>query len=434
MLLPLTYPFSAPPPPFMLFPLIRDAEIEQTLNLYLTPLLQAAGLTPSSVSLFIVKDSHLNAFVAGGQKIFIHTGLLVKAENASQVIGVLAHETGHIVGGHLIRTRDAQTNAFIKQIASILVGSAAAILTNSGEATGSVIAGAQQTYLRDFLSFSRVQEQAADQVGLKLVQKIGLTADGLLEFFKILGKQDALLSTNQDPYVQTHPLTQDRIRFIRDFIERTPQQRNQLFEQQLNVLHERMRGKLIGFLNVPQTVLRRYPITDKSVLATYARTIAYHRLSEKDRSLYELQKLRDQYPNDPYFIELKAQIYYENGNIQQAIEGYQQAFALLPQNNLIRELLAQALITNDTEQDLVEASKHLYQIVQTEPENTNAWRLLAIAEGKRGLVGRAQLALSEAALNQKNKDVALMHARRAQSYLPSDSLMYRRTEEILDNQ
>lgn len=413
--------------------LIRDAEIENTLSIYLTPLLQSAGLSPNSVSLFIVRDSNLNAFVAGGQKIFVHTGLLVKAQNASQVIGVLAHETGHIVGGHLVRMKDAKANAFVKQIAGILVGSAAAILTNRGDAAGAVIAGSQEASLRDFLSFTRIQEQAADQVGLELVQRIGLTPDGLLEFFKVLGNQDALLSVNQDPYLRTHPVTQDRVRFIRDFMERNPQKRNIALENQLNLLHNRMRGKLIGFIDVPQTVLRRYPITDKSVLATYARTIAYHRLSEKDRSLYELQKLLDQAPDDPYFLELQAQIHYENGDIPEAIAGYQQALDLLPQNNLIRELLAQALSASDTEPDLARASEHLYQIVNKEPRNANAWRLLGISEGKRGLIGRAELALSESALNRGQKQQALMHAKRAQSHLPSDSLLYRRSEEILEN-
>jgi predicted Zn-dependent protease len=200
-------------------PLIRDAEIEDTIRGYAEPLFRAAGLDPSAITVHIVRDPGLNAFVAGGQRLFIHTGLILAAERPNNLVGVIAHETGHISGGHLARTHQALQNAQVQTIIAMVLGAAAAVASGRGDAGGAIIAGGAGTAQRLFLSYSRTQEAAADHAGLSFLEATGQSASGLLDFFEILGDQDVLINNrSQDPYIRSHPLTRDRINTVRNHV------------------------------------------------------------------------------------------------------------------------------------------------------------------------------------------------------------------------
>ncbi len=82
---------------------IRDAEIEEFLRDVTIPIAKAADLNYNNIKIFIIKDSNINAFVSGGQNIFINTGLITKFKKPGAIIGVIAHEIGHIKAGHLAR-------------------------------------------------------------------------------------------------------------------------------------------------------------------------------------------------------------------------------------------------------------------------------------------------------------------------------------------
>ncbi|MBM3571072.1 MAG: M48 family peptidase, partial [Alphaproteobacteria bacterium] len=199
--------------------LIRDTEIENTIRAYGAPVFNAAGLTAESVRIFLVQDRALNAFVAGGQNLFVNTGLLTRAEHAGQVIGVIAHETGHIAGGHLARTQDALRNASATSILAMVLGAAAAVATGKPEAGIAVLQGGQQVAERNLLTYSRAQESAADQAGLAFLERSGLSARGLVEFLEILSHEELLVVARQSPYVRSHPLSRERIEAARDFME-----------------------------------------------------------------------------------------------------------------------------------------------------------------------------------------------------------------------
>ena len=409
--------------------LLRDAEIEHIIRLYATPLFMAAGLDPSAINVYLIDDNRLNAFVAGGMNIFINSGLLMRSKDPLEVMGVIAHETGHIAGGHLARTQEALRNASIETIIAAVLGAAAAVV-GGGNAGAAVLGGGAGVAQRSLLKYSQMQESAADHAGVSFLERAGYSSRGLLNFLGTLSGEEALLGGNQDPYLRSHPLTQDRIDYIRNFVEHTSKYSNQPAPPELVALHGRMIGKLVGFLQPLNDVLRHYPDSDQSVEARYARAIAYYRASQVDKGLQLLAGLLAEHPDDAYFNELRGQILFENGRVKEAVESYQKAVDLDPSEPLLRLGLAQSQLETE-QQDLVKpALAHLEEVVRHEPQNSFAWRELAIAYGRTDQLGMSALALSEAALARNNAVEAREQAERAIHTLPENSPAWLRAQDI----
>jgi predicted Zn-dependent protease len=409
--------------------MIRDAEIESIIRGYTTPLFQAAGLNPRAIDIYLIQDRSLNAFVAGGQNIFIHTGLLIRAEDPLQVIGVLAHETGHITGGHIAGRIDEMEKAQMTALASYLLGIGAAILSGRPEAAAAVISGGQDLALKGLLSYTRSQEQAADQAAVRLLNGTQQSPRGLLEFMDILGDQEILLASSQDPYLRTHPLTQDRIIFLEDALARS-RYANAPPSPELVAGHARVRAKLIGFLESPVRVFRTYPPTDNSVPARYARAIAYFKRPDLKRALPLMDGLIAEMPNDPFFHELKGQMLFENGRVAEALPEYEIAVGLMPDTPQLRLALAQVQIELNTHQYDEAALDHLEKVLHAEPRNAFAWRLAAVAHGRLGDKGMTSLALAEGALSRGRAGEAREQAARALHLLPKNSPSWLQAQDV----
>ncbi len=410
---------------------IRDAEIENTIRAYSTPLFQSAGLSPSAVDIILIDDPSLNAFVAGGQNIFIHTGLLMRAESAEQVIGVIAHETGHIVGGHIAARVTEVRQAATNMLVTYLLGIGAAIATGRGEIAAATLSGGSDIILKDILSYTRGQEQAADQAAVRLLQATEQSPEGLLEFMEILGGQEALLSVNQDPYLRTHPVTSQRISFLRQAVDDSPY-RSEPTPPAFEQLHARTRAKLIGFLQPKSQVFRTYPREDTSLEARYAQSIAYYRSADMERALPLIDGLIEEYPDDPYFQELKGQMLFEGGRLEEALPHLETAAGLLPDAPQIKLLLARVLIELNEPQRDQEALELLQRVVQAEPDNAFAWRLAATAYGRQGDKGMLSLAMAEAALARREYQEARAHSKRALDILPSGSPNWLRADDVFN--
>ena len=400
--------------------LIRDAEIEATLRQISNPILDAAGITPDSVDLYIVRDKRLNAFVAGGQNLFLNTGLLQRTEHAGQLAGVIAHEVGHIAGGHLSRVGTAQSRATAEVILATVLGAAAAVAGNPVLGTA-IITGGHTLAQGEFLSFSRSQEQQADQAAISYLGRINLSSKGLAEFFHILDEQNLLTTTRDNPYLRSHPLTRDRIRSVEAKVEH--QQRDLPdFPESWDLGHQRMVVKLKAFLDDPRQTLNAFQgdtLTDR-----YARAIANYRLPDLEAAVADIDGLIEDYPEDPYFHELKGQMLFEHGRIDAAIEPYREANRLKP-GALLRIGLARALIESGDAEAGLEAIEHLEAAVGREPTNAGAWRLLGIAQGRAGEEGEASLSLAEWALLTGKHEDAKLHARRAEGRIgPNDPGWY----------
>lgn len=421
--------FSPAPSNAAGFSVIRDAEIENNIRRYATPVFLAAGLNPESVNIYIINDNSLNAFVAGGQNLFINTGLIMRSESANQIIGVIAHETGHIAGGHLSRLKDAISASSIPSILAYVLGGAATIATGRTDVGAAIIAGGSSVGLRSFLSYTRGQEAAADHAALKLLESTEQSARGLLQFMQILEDQELLSAANQDPYVRSHPLSSDRIITIQNHVD------NSSFSvkedsPEFAMMHARMKAKLVGFISSPGRTFRTYKPSDTRLEARYARAIAYYRKADLANALATLDPLIEEHPADPYFIELKGQILYENGKLQESLPYYEKASQILPQSAVIRKGLASAQLGLEREELIDPAISNLRFVLSKEPKSSSSWRQLAIAYGRKGEKGRSSLALAEEALLTDKPEVALYHGGLAERLFPEGSREWLQAQDI----
>jgi predicted Zn-dependent protease len=407
---------------------IRDAEVENTIRVYATPLFAAAGLDPSGIDIHLVNDRQLNAFVANGLNMFMNTGLLVRAEHAGQVVGVIAHETGHIAGGHLARLRDGMSGAMTEAIVAMVLGAAVGMATGRGDAGMAVMSGGMQVAERGILKYSRDMESSADQAGTTFLERSGTSAKGLAEFLELIADQELMSSNRQDPYVRTHPISRERVEFVRNFLIKS-RFANAPLPPQYDELHRRMRAKLQGYLE-PARALNIYKESDPSLEARYARAIAYSRRPEYERALALMDSVLRERPDDGYFLEAKAQMLLEAGRVNDALPLYARSVEVLPNEPLIRTALAHVQIETNRPQLLQQAIVNLERARQKDPEYGETWRLLAVAYGRDGQVGMAQLAQAEHLTLRGKSGEARAFAERAQRSLPPNSPAWQRAEDI----
>ena len=413
--------------------LIRDAEIENTIRTFVIPIWKAAGLDPNGVEIMIVQDGSLNAFVAGGQRIFINTGLIMRTETPNQLIGVLAHESGHIAGGHLARMQEELRSLSTMQIIeTILAGGAMAggSVAGGGMGRGGPSGGGNKApgSIMSFLKYSQTQESAADQAAMSYLQKTGQSPKGTIEFLRTLQKEERLAMTQRDPYLTTHPLTPDRIDAFEQAAARSPYVNTPDTPQNL-AMHHRIVAKLYGFVT-PDVALQRFSEADRSVPARYARGIALYRKGSLGSALLTIDGLLKEYPNDPYFNEVRGQMLYENGRPAEAVVSYRRAVQLLPGSGLLKIDLARALLdTNNAENDR-EALRNLELAVQQESGSFDLWRLMAAGYSKQNNAGMTSLARAEMAILRGQRAEAQSHAATAERTLPPGTPAWQRAQDI----
>lgn len=409
--------------------LIRDTEVENSIRTFETPLLEAANLDPAAFEIHIVNEKSLNAFVAGGQKMFIHTGLILRAQNVNQLVGVMAHETGHIAGGHLARLQQAFEDASNEAIIATVLGVAAGVLAGRSDVAAGAAAAGQDVALKNLLTFSRGQESAADQAGVTFLNKTQQSSRGFLEFMEILGQQELWVIERQDPYVRTHPVNQERISFLREQVEKSPYSDVPIRPEYV-LMFKRIQAKLYAFLEAPVRTLARYKADDTSIEARMARAIAYYKKPDLANALPLIDGLISEYPKDAYFYELKGQFLFENGRIGEAKDVLTAAVKLMPDAPLIQISLAQAQLETNDDRYLPEATKALTQALSREKENALGWRLLSVAYGRQGNQGMTAYAMAEYAMLTGNLPEASYHADHADKLLPRGSAAWLAVQDL----
>ncbi|MEE2524815.1 M48 family metalloprotease [Hyphobacterium sp. HN65] len=409
--------------------LIRDTEIEIMLRDYTDPFLEAAGLIPDDVGLYIIADPEINAFVTQGQNIFIHTGLILEAENPLQVQGVLAHETGHISGAHLARTGEAMNQAAIPMFATMGLGILAA-LAGEGQAGAALMASSQQFGALQFFSYTRTQESSADQAALRFLNETGTSPAGLLQFFERFRYQEAFSAARRYPYFRTHPLSSARVTSLREGVASSPFVEQAAPPEEVERL-ERLQAKIYGFMAEPGHVFFRYPVTDHSLPARYARAVAYYRDAQMDHAREEIESLIEEEPDNPYFYELYGQMLFESGHAAESIEYHQRSVDLMPSAPLLRVNLAMSMIASEDAEYLEAAGQHLRVALDIEPDNSFAWYQLSIVHERNGDTPRAQLAIAEQAFAVGNNGRAIQFAARAMPHLEVGSVDRFRAGELM---
>jgi predicted Zn-dependent protease len=412
---------------------IRDEEIEQALRAYVNPIFRTAGIVPENVDLIIVNDNSLNAFVAGGMKMFVHTGLIEFSEDPLVLIGVMAHETGHISGGHLIRVQDDYEKAGIQTALSYILG-AASIAAGAPQAGQAIISGGSHAAQRSAMKFSRLHEEAADQAALSYLTKLKFSPKGLAQLLEKLKERESIYVDKIDPYAQTHPVSKDRILHIKTSMQSGGLSKDEAPEA-LHLMQQRVVAKLNAFTTPPAEIFKRYPSEDTRLAARYARAIAHFRVPNLKKALEEIDALLATQPNDPYFVELKGQMLFEHGKVREAIPYYSKAVSLKPESSLFRLELAMAQLATEDKKFLKEATEHLRKALLKEPRNALAWRQLAIAYGRDEKMGMSYLALAEESTLLGKKEDAEMFIRKAEKVLPHGSpsaLRLKDLERILE--
>ncbi len=221
----------------------------------------------------------------------------------------------------------------------------------------------------------------------------------------------------QDPYLINHPLTQDRIIFVEHHAEASPY-RDAPLPAGFESAFQMVKAKLDGFLNPPAGVLRRYPASDRSAPARYARAIALHRLGHDADAVPMLDELIREQPSSPWLAELKGQVLFEAGQARAALAPYREAVRLAPGEPLIRQSLARVMIETSDPALLRPAIEQLQLAQRQSREDDDSWHLLGIAWGRLGNLGEANLALAEEAMLQDDIPLARRFAREAAKALP----------------
>jgi len=422
------------------FSTIRDTEIETTVRALATPIFKAAGLVPENITIILVNDPQINAFVAGGQNMFINTGLIMIFPKPEVLQGVMAHETGHIAGGHLARNSDKMKDLTIGSLVSYGLGAITAVM-GAPQAGIAVMQGGSQIAQREALQYSRQNENSADEAALKFLDRTGNTASGLLELMEYLNNLEHNLYGEINPYLQTHPLSSERIEHVRNHVNSTPYiKTGGTITPQIREEYARCYVKLHAFFDPVDATLKKYPPSDQSLLAHYARAIAYQKIPDLPKSFAELDVLLKTYPKDPYFNELKGQILFENGHITDAIPYYQHAVAAMPGDALLNLGLGTTEVAAADDTDLPQsgpwlkdAIDHLNYAQLKESANLEILQQIEIAYGRSGQIGMAYLSHAESALLEKKNDEARNFAHLAEMNLPAGSPASIRAADILKN-
>ena len=410
--------------------ILRDAETEALLNDMAAPLVRAAGLDPHNVSIVLVGDPSVNAFVAGGQAVYINSGLIETATSAEEVQGVIAHELGHVTGGHVISDAGSKAATGISLL-SLLLGAAAAA-AGAGDAAMGVLMAGQQAAMGKYLAFSRGQESSADAAGAKYLSKAGISGRGSINFFKKLQNLEfryGYVPREGDEYFSTHPMTGDRIATLQDTYEKDPAWAKPA-DATIEARFRRAQAKLAGYLNEPAATLVKYPETMTGVPARYARAYAWHKDSHLDRAMKEADGLLAEAPDDPYFLELKGQILLEAGKPLDALAPLRRATELTNNQPLIATTFGHALIATENPINFREAERVLKAAVSRDRENPFAWYQLGVVHAANGDMARARLASAEQQVLSGRFGEAAASAEAALAALPKDSPDWLRAQDI----
>ena len=426
--------------------IIRDAETEALIRDYAKPLFRAAGVASQNIRIHIVNDRNFNAFVVDGHNMFMHAGTLMLAETPNQVIGVIAHETGHITGGHLARLRSqvakAKSTALMLQLLGILAGAGGVLagVPNAAQVGMGAAMGGQHAALRSLLAYRQTEESSADQAGMSFLNATKQSGRGMLETFEVLARKLRGIQ-GINPYLMTHPLPQTRISQLRRLVETSPYY-NKKDAPELQFRHDLIRAKLSGFLDKPEIALNRYPSSDPSLPALYARAIATYRQSGVDAAMPLLDKLIAEQPDWPYFYELKGQFLFESGRGGEAIAPLKKAIELVPHEALIQIMLAQAMLGTEDNRHLDDVIRNLRQALVREKASALGYRQLASAfarkaelakarGAKRNYMARASLASAEAYFYEGRLDLAKQQAKRAKAGFIDGTPNWIKADDIL---
>lgn len=408
--------------------LIRDTEVEGIIREWVDPVFVSMGLNPSDIQVLLVNDNELNAFATRGRIMGVNTGLILRTKNPNELLGVMAHEAGHIKNRHT--QRDGAQNAGRQPMLMTMALGALAIAAGAPDAGVALLGSSQYFGALGALHYMQSQEGEADLTGARALEGAGESGAGLVSFFENFRSQEVFSDARRYPYFRSHPLSSQRIESMRRFVQDQPHYGHRDSPERM-AQHALILAKIHAFMDPPNTTLRAYPSSDTSLPGRYARAIAWYRDGQTDRALTAVEELIAGDTTNPYFQELKGQILFEEGRPAEAVGAHREAVRLKPDAPLLRINLAHALIETNDKDNLDEAIDQLKHATVTENDNTMAWRLLAQAYASQGKDGEARLASAEFYFAAGSEQQATQFALRARAILDPGSIEWRRAMDIV---
>ena len=408
--------------------IIRDTEIEEIIHAEVDPVLLQAGLNPKDLNLVLVQDE-MNAGTTGSRQMILGTKLIEATDNPNELIGVVAHEAGHAAGGHPLRSGEMMKAGLAPMILSAGLG-LLAIAIGAPEAGFALIGSAPTFGALGAMGYSREQEARADQAGMTFLEKAGMSGRGLVSFFDKFRYEEVFSESRRYKFFVDHPIFSDRIELLRRRAQSQPHYKA-VDPSALVARHEIMKAKLKAFTDAPQTTFISVSEKDTSLPARYARAIAYYRATETDRALKLTDALIKDYPDNPYFWELKGQTCFESARPADAEAAYAKAVALKPEASLMQVLLSQAILAQGEGKRADDAIPHLKRALALEKDNPFAWQLLSQAYDAKGQGGAARLAAAESRYAVGDMREARIFAMRAREALDKNTPEWRRATDIV---
>lgn len=407
--------------------ILLDTEAMDYLKGLAKPLLVQAQIPAENVDVFVVDDMQVNAFVTPEKRIYFYTGLIDKADNGNQLQGVLAHEIGHIKGHHYLKSLAMQDKLKWPVLIGAIIGTGAMAAAGAGDVGQAILTGGMAASASNVLSFSRGQEQQADQIGLQLLKKIDVSALGLAQFFSKLQLESTLFANAPPAYLLTHPMPSARLDFIRQYLPgdaaaATPTPPTPDFV--------RVKAKILALVNTPGQTLRKY-MQDTSDTALYAKCIAYALQGKKKESMSFINKLLQKSPDDFFYKELKAQLLVDHGDIKEAIDIYSQITTQRPDLPLVQLQYADALVAGDRAADSL---PYYNRALRAFPDWASVHHRLGVAYGKAGELAASHISLTQEAILEKELDEAQLHLNTAKQYLDKANEATKQRFDILKDE
>ena len=407
---------------------IRDTEIEGIIHEWADPVLVAMGLEPSEVEILLINENDLNAFATRGRIMGVNTGLILRTRSANELLGVLAHEAGHIKNRHTLR--DGAQGAAMQPMLMTMALGALAIAAGAPQAGAVLLGNSQYFGTLSALRYMTHQEGEADNTGARALENAGESGRGLVSFFENFRSQEVFSDARRFPYFRSHPLSSDRIETLRRFVAEQSNH-DRVDSPERVAQHALILAKIHAFMDEPNQTLRDYPESDVSLPGRYARSIAWYRDGQTDKALTAVDALLTEQPENPYFWELKGQILFEEGRPAEAIGAHQRSVELRPDSPLLRINLAHALIETHDPARLDPAIAELKRATALESDNTMGWRLLSQAYASQGKEGEARLASAEMYFAGGAEVQATQFALRARDMLEPGTAEWTRAMDIV---
>lgn len=410
--------------------LINDTEIERHLTELVEPLATAAGIPANRLKINIVNSDEFNAFVRGGEEVFIYTGLLTQIKTPDALQAVVAHEMGHTIGGHMAQM-SSRMDAEMRRAMIIQALGVGLMVAGGNPAFGAgVLAGASGVANQSMLAFSRDEERMADNLGLDLMSRAGQNPDGFITVFEQMQDISGVAETRINPNKINHPLTAERLKNVRDYLAKNPPQTipDAQTTRRRGAEYERMRAKLIGYLYDAQRVKDTYPSSDKSDAAIYARAIANMRQGNLDGARIGVGTLIGRDSKNPYYYELLGDIDYQYGHYDDSVDAYTRSLELAGNTPQIQTALALVLTERNKPGDRARAIELCRGALLGAPSPLAYW-VLARAFGSDD--GRGDWAMAEFYYMNGDTARATEYARRAQKRLKKGTPEYIKSGELI---